>query len=1573
MSWDLTGINNNNEYYTNHYFADKFEEIAKAKVEVIEAEARTKGMELPISKLLEAGSRFSMLRDFAISHPKDKILNAHIAEMTQKYLSAFGYGEAAPANVEIDNGDVIPLLAEVKKDNGAPYIWILLSSDNEDGILSGNCISDVGELGNLTNETLASNIFFNDAEPPRFVIFFSLKQIVLLDRNKWNEKRYLEFDLEEIYGRRNRTTLQAMVALLHKESLCPQEGQVFLDVVDDDSQRNASSISDDLKYALRESIELLGNEVLHDYRENPAKFTQFGEITASKLTEECLRYMYRILFILFIEAKTDLGYAPMKVEAYRQAYSLDHLRDIAENVREDEEEFGEGTYFNQSLNKLFDLIYGGYPFDEKDFKNLQSADSINEAFIIPPLKAHIFDQKDREHGTPIVRTATLRNKVLVKIIKKMSTTKAHGNERPRRISYASLGINQMGSVYEGLLSYRGFIAEEKLYEVAPKGTKFNPLDVGYFVKETELSQYNEDERVRYDSGENRGKPRTYEKGSYIYRLAGREREKSASYYTPECLTKCLVKYALKELLEGKTADEILNLTICEPAMGSAAFLNEAINQLAEAYLDKKQKELHDSIPYNKRSEELQKVKMFIADRNVYGIDLNPIAVELAEVSLWLNTIYSGGYVPWFGTQLANGNSLIGARRQCYYTESLTTKASDDKWYNNAPERVPIGSKRKVDNRGKHGKQIYHFLLGDEGMSNYTDKVIKSLEPNKIKHIKAWNKEFIKPYTEGELSLLLQLSETIDRLWDKQVEARQKLEELTRDKLSVYGREDEGTDYHTTIREKDKVYFEEYKSQNKDNAGPYARLKFAMDYWCALWFWPIDKADELPTRDDFLNDMNLILDGYVKTASGANAFSTFQGSLFEEFKTEEEKKIAKTLSTMHSLYEDMNEVDLKQLCMLFPRLETARKVAEENHFMHWELEFADLFAERGGFDLIVGNPPWILLGWSEQDLLSDYKPVFAIRNLSASDTANLRNNELVKDYVKNAYINEYTSIVGMEDFFGSKQNYPLFNGMKANLYKCFLPQAWYFCSNLGVSAFVHPEGIYDDPKGVPFRKVLYPKLKKHFQFRNELNLFTDVHHSRVYGLNVYSNLENNSFESMNNIFSPLTIDESYSSLEFNSEGIKDINGNWNLKGSKDRILKISRKELSVFGNIYDMQNDWQGTKLLALHSQKLLNVMNVLSKQEISVGDMEDVYISEMWNETNAQRDGIIIRNTSFPSDISHLIMAGSQIGVCNPMFKTPRSVCIKNSDFDSIDLSFMSENYLPRSNYMPSLDSEFYRSKIPVLSSGVRYDENYRIFARKMIDPEGSRTLMACLIPPLVAHTSGVSGISMKDTRCLLLTLGVISSLPIDYLLKSTAKANFQASTIKSIPVVRKDSMYADDIIARVLQLNAITDAYSDILCEYSDLLNNHMKPSKDDYRLQNIRGGILKTDYSRRQALLEIDVLVCMAFGITLEELITMYRLQFHILQNQEADTWYDATGRIVFTNNRSLVGVGFKRPEWEQMKDAPAGKKFYRTFMDDTMPGGPVERTIEYVAPFDRCDREKDYETAWKFFEEKYGKVGE
>jgi len=132
-------------------------------------------------------------------------------------------------------------------------------------------------------------------------------------------------------------------------------------------------------------------------------------------------------------------------------------------------------------------------------------------------------------------------------------------------------------------------------------------------------------------------------------------------------------------------------------------------------------------------------------------------------------------------------------------------------------------------------------------------------------------------------------------------------------------------------------------------------------------------------------------------------------------------------------------------------------------------------------------------------------------------------------------------------------------------------------------------------------------------------------------------------------------------------------------------------------------------------------------------------------------------------------------------------------------------------------------------------------------------------------------------------------------------------------------------------------------------------------------RAVALRTDYMRRQALVEIDVLAAMALGLTLDELITIYRVQFPVLRQNENDTWYDRRGRIVFTCSKGLTGVGFSRAEWEEIGHMPSGV-VTRTITDDTLPGGPRERIIEYEAPFDRCDREKDYAVVWAEFERRH-----
>lgn len=1587
---EYVGISNQNEYYTNHYFSTIFEENQKDCISKWREAYKNTETKTPWASLRDISKDYYVIHNRFVTSRFDIQTLINIKLLADQYLTALGYTEKnTSVSVKINDELTVPVYHEIKKSNGAPLLWIILatSPDKEESILEKKCFdgTKINELElsstssvpddfltELTNEELATKILFAQEEPPRFLIIIGMNQIALIDRNKWNEKRYLQFELEDIFSRREEQTLQAMAVLLHKESLCPQDGKALLDTFDEESSRNASGVSQDLKYALRESIELLGNEVIYDMKNRQGIDLVQNPVNPGELTIQCLRYMYRMLFVLFIESRQELGYAPMKSQAYFSAYSLESLRDIADTIRGDIDNVGEGYYLHDTLAKLYDLIYSGYPDDEA-LKVLQQKESVHDIFSIPSLKAHILDPE----YTKLITQAKIRNSVMLKIVDLMSLTRGNGgrNSRRGRISYANLGINQMGAVYEALLSYRGFIADTDLYEVKRKGDTFNELDVGYFVSESQLSQYDEDERVRENDRDPTSKLRMYKKGTFIYRLAGREREKSASYYTPECLTKCLVKYALKELLKDKTADDILNLTVCEPAMGSAAFLNEAINQLAEAYLAKKQKELGESIPAEKRLGELQKVKMYLADRNVYGIDLNPIAVELAEVSLWLNTIYEGGFVPWFGTQLINGNTLIGARRQCYSVKQLKSTEKGLRWYENAPERVPLGTQRKKDQRSNtYTEQIYHFLLGDPGMCDYTDKVIKDLEPANIKKMKDWKTKFTKEYTGDDIESLKRLSNVIDYLWNKQVQLRKSLKSATRDVINIYGHQDTAKDSHTSIRQKDAILSKMYKTEEMQNAGPYARLKFAMDYWCSLWFWPIEKADLLPTRSEFLFDMSLILEGNVTSVDGGAQ------SLFEEYRTDTEK----AADALRNVYKEYGTVDIPALCRENPRLALSKQIAQEQHFMHWELEFADVFAERGGFDFVIGNPPWIMLGWNEQGILSDRNPIFAVKNMTATQTMNNRKKSLENGETRNLYFSEYEAVSGQQNFLNAVSNYETLQGMKANLFKCFLPQAWTFTNSNGVSAFVHPEGVYDDPAGGALRRILLKRLRKHFMFANELKLFAEVHHHTTFSLNVYGGpLTAPQFDTISNLYTPNTIEECYEGDGATSvPGIKDENG-WCVKGHPDRVIKITENELKVFSKLFDSSDEWEKATLPVLHAKQYVDVLSLFVNQNKKVDDLGNgIFTSTMWNETNAQNDKTIIYKEHFPEEPVSLIYSGSHIQIANSLFKTSRKICDKNSDFDNIDLTVVDDKYLQRCKYDINCKVDEYSKRVPETPWNTKVNKEYRLASRAMLNQSGERTLTCAIIPRDVAHVHAIISLAFNNSVDMLTLSGCEASLPFDFLVKAMGKSNLFISTIGIFPLL--EGLYQQEIICRSLLLNSLNKYYSDLWQSSFNQDFTKFSWAKNDNRLNPDRftsltkewtwNTPLRTDYERREALIELDVLVAMALGMTLGQLKTIYRIQFPVLQQYEADTWYDANGRITFTNNRSMVGVGFTRAEFENgIKDATAGQVFKRTITDDTQPGGPVERTIEYVAPFDKCDREKDYETAWKFFEKKYGKVEE
>ena len=186
---------------------------------------------------------------------------------------------------------------------------------------------------------------------------------------------------------------------------------------------------------------------------------------------------------------------------------------------------------------------------------------------------------------------------------------------------------------------------------------------------------------------------------------------------------------------------------------------------------------------------------------------------------------------------------------------------------------------------------------------------------------------------------------------------------------------------------------------------------------------------------------------------------------------------------------------------------------------------------------------------------------------------------------------------------------------------------------------------------------------------------------------------------------------------------------------------------------------------------------------------------------------------------------------------------------------------------------------------------------------------------------------------------------------------------------------HKDLIIPRFLRLNCLTIYYE---CLWENMWRKAYKSQewcvKDD-RLSKWEGLSsqwnndvpLRNYFERRQSLLEIDVLVAMALNLSLNDLLTLYQIHCPVYKQYEEDTYYDTNGEIIFTCNRGIPGVGFSRSEWNEIKDMKEGM-VERKIVDNTLPGDPKERTIVYHAPFDRCDREKDYEIAWKEFERRF-----
>jgi type I restriction-modification system DNA methylase subunit len=497
-------------------------------------------------------------------------------------------------------------------------------------------------------------------------------------------RSFLEVDLETISVQwiqpQARLAFRYMLGLFSQVSFVERdsENRTRLDRVLAQSERHGKEIGDELKQNVFKALEELGDGFLYLMRQNlelarrwqqrqgsTAPIEQYldSDELLRTIYEESLTLLYRLLFLFYAESRDLL---PMHDELYRDTYSLEALRDDIISVHDDPDPrrfFSQGaTDLDVRLRELFGLIDVG-------FGNL-----------IPAYNGGLFDPEQH----PFLESFKVGDYYLARAIDLLSRTQPQNGqvrgEGRKKVTYRDLDVRHLREIYEGLLEYSAHIAREEqvIFERKKNNQKYEEYVAASELSAAERQQLEDYRRARAENPEFPSLPRgcsvtgVKEPGQYFLVYGGKEskRKSSGSYYTPNYIVQYIVENTLGPLVRGEnregdkqnvllTADEILDLKVLDPAMGSGHFLVAATEYLARAYGQALIREGRDSDGAMSDAEFIR-YKRMVAERCIYGVDINPMAVELAKLSLWLFTMDPQRPLSFLDHHLKCGNALIGA-------------------------------------------------------------------------------------------------------------------------------------------------------------------------------------------------------------------------------------------------------------------------------------------------------------------------------------------------------------------------------------------------------------------------------------------------------------------------------------------------------------------------------------------------------------------------------------------------------------------------------------------------------------------------------------------------------------------------------------------------------------------------------------------------------------------------------------------------------------------------------------------------------------------------------------------------
>lgn len=478
---------------------------------------------------------------------------------------------------------------------------------------------------------------------------------------------YFEIDLKQILDEEDPEQFKYFYHFFQSEAFKKdlKTGDSFLERVFEGSIDYGSRLEKQLKDLIFEDVFLLMSRGFVEYRKEETDIEKETEDSLDEIYQGTLRLLYRLLFLLHAESR---GLLPLDNKGYLQYSLMELKKDIANRIDQNLPQSMRSFDVWNDLDSLFHIIDLGDP-------------DLN----VPRYNGGLFRQ---DHpNNQFLKEHKIADKYLVPALK-LLTRETESNESGHKpfIDYKSLNVEQLGSIYEGLLEFhlrqsdedeggrKELFLENDKGERKATGSYYTPHYIVEYIVEHTLGPVFEERADSFTQVMGDMLPK-YEKYKELdEKIAGGDRSEQI-HNKRKALNLEIAS------LERKATEALLSLKICDPAMGSGHFLKEATDKLAEKIITllaeypvnpvtnlleeirsqilQSLNEQEITIDAEEHLKDTNLIKRMVMKRCIYGVDLNPMAVELAKLSLWLDSFTVGAPLSFLDHHLKVGNSLIG--------------------------------------------------------------------------------------------------------------------------------------------------------------------------------------------------------------------------------------------------------------------------------------------------------------------------------------------------------------------------------------------------------------------------------------------------------------------------------------------------------------------------------------------------------------------------------------------------------------------------------------------------------------------------------------------------------------------------------------------------------------------------------------------------------------------------------------------------------------------------------------------------------------------------------------------------